>query len=76
MIVNTIAEAVREAEHRKQKIALFHYQVLIHAEELRGVDAVEFHKEIKVPTTYATEFRKMISLAELMEEQGATIKKN
>jgi uncharacterized protein (DUF924 family) len=73
MIVKAIAEAVHEAEQSKQKIAMFHYQVLIHAEELRGVDAVEFCKEIKVPTTYATEFRKMISLAELMKEQGATI---
>jgi len=76
MIVKTIAEAVHEAEQRKNKIAMFLYQVLIHAEELRGVDAEEFCKEIKVPVSYATEFRKMISLAALMEEQGATINKN
>jgi hypothetical protein len=76
MIVKAIAEAVHEAEQRKNKIAMFLYQVLIHAEELRGVDAEEFCKEIKVPVSYATEFRKMISLAALMEEQGATINKN
>lgn len=76
MLVKAIAEAVHEAEHKKNKIAMFLYQVLIHAEELRGVNAEEFCKEIKVPTSYATEFRKMISLAALMGEQGASIKKN
>lgn len=73
MIVKAIAEAVHEAEQRKQKIAMFLYQVLIHAEDLRGVDAEEFCKEIKVPSSYASEFRKMISLAELMEDQGVKI---
>jgi hypothetical protein len=75
MIVKAIEEAVHEAERRKNKIAMFLYQVLIHAEELRGVDAEEFCKEIKVPASYATEFRKMISLAALMQEQGTIIKK-
>lgn len=75
MFVKAIAEAVQEAEQKKNKIAMFLYQVLIHADELRGVNAEEFCKEIKVPTSYATEFRKMISLAALMKEQGVTIKK-
>lgn len=57
-----------------KKIAMFHYQVLIHAEELEGVDPVEFCKEIGVPETYATEFRKMLSLGSLMKDLGVTIK--
>jgi hypothetical protein len=73
MIVQAISDAVHEAERDKKKIAMFHYQILIHADELRGVDAAEFCREIKMPTSYATEFRKMISLAELMKEQGTTI---
>jgi len=75
MIVQAIADAIHEAERENKKIAMFHFQVLIHANELRGVDAVEFCKEIKVPASYATEYRKMLSLAALMEEQGATINK-
>lgn len=76
MIVKEIGEAVHEAEIKKNKIAMFLYQILIHADELRCVDAVEFCKEINVPESYATEYRKMLSLAALMKEQGATIKKD
>jgi hypothetical protein len=75
MVVKEIAEAVQEAEREGKKVAMLHYQILIHADELRGVDALEFCKEIKVPASYATEYRKMLSLAELIKEQGAIIKK-
>lgn len=75
MIVKEIADAVHQAEREGKKIAMFHYQLLIHADELRGVNAVEFCKEIKVPESYATEYRKMLSLAQLMKEQGVTIEK-
>jgi hypothetical protein len=75
MIIKEIADAVCEAEKEGKKIAMFHYQVLTHAEELSGVDALEFCKEIKVPESYAIEYRKMLSLARLLKEQGATIKK-
>lgn len=76
MIITEIAEAVHNAEREGKKIAMFHYQILIHADELRGVDAIEFCNEINVPESYATEFRKMLSLAQLMKEQGATMKKD
>jgi hypothetical protein len=72
-MINEITRKVREAAHRGQKIAMFHYQVLVNAEKLKGLDAVTFCKDVGVPVTYATEFRKMISLAKLMKEQGSTI---
>lgn len=76
MIVKSIAEAVHKAERENKKIAMFHYQILIHADELRGMDVIQFCKEIEVPESYATEYRKMLSLAALMKEQGATINKH
>ena len=72
-MINEIARRVREAASGRQKIAMFHYLVLVNADKLKGLDAVAFCKDLGVPETYATEFRKMISLARLMKEQGATI---
>jgi hypothetical protein len=72
-MISEIARRVREAANGGQKIAMFHYLVLINAQQLKGLDAVAFCKDIGVPETYATEFRKMISLARLMKEQGASI---
>jgi hypothetical protein len=74
MIAKEIAETIQEAEREGKKVAMFHYQILIHADDLRGVNALDFCKEIKVPESFATEFRKMLSLAEIMKEQGAVIK--
>ena len=73
MAIEDIAAKVQGAETKKQKIAMFHYQILIHAQELKNVDATAFCKEIGVPETYATEFRKMLGLARLMEEQGVRV---
>lgn len=75
MIVKTIMDEVHKAEKENKKIAMFHYQILIHADELRGMDAVHFCREIKVPVSYAIEYRKMLSLATMMKEQGSIINK-
>jgi hypothetical protein len=72
-MIDEITRKVREAALGGQKIAMFHYQVLVNAEELKNLDAITFCKDVGVPETYATEFRKMISLARLMKEQGSTI---
>jgi hypothetical protein len=72
-MINEIARKVREAANSGHKIAMFHYLVLVNAEKLKSLDAVAFCKDLEVPETYATEFRKMISLARLMKEQGTTI---
>jgi hypothetical protein len=69
-MIDDIKAAVHDAAWSKRKIAMFHLQILKHANELEGVDPVAFCKELAVPATYATEFRKMLSLARLMKEQG------
>ena len=72
-MLQKIAVKVQEAAHDKKKIAMLHYQVLIHAEELNGVNPEDFCKEIGVSNKYATEFRKMLGLARLMRELGVKI---
>ena len=76
MVVTEIAEAVHNAEREGNKIAMFHYQILIHADELRGIDAIEFCNEINVPESYKIEYKKMLNLAQLMKEQGSSMKKD
>lgn len=72
-MITQMAKKIREAERGGQKIAMFHYLVLKNAEKLKGLDAVAFCRDVGVRESYATEFRKMISLAKLMKEQGSTI---
>ena len=72
-MIEQIKKAVHDAARQKQKIAMFHFQVLKNAAELEGMDPESFCKEIAVPSTYQTEFRKMIGLARLMSEQGARV---
>jgi hypothetical protein len=72
-MIDQIKTAVHDAARHNQKSAMFHFQVLKNAQELEGVNPVEFCKEIAVPATYQTEFRKMISLARLMKEQGVRL---
>lgn len=68
-----IREAIQSAAESGQKIAMFHYQVLANASALRPVDAVEFCRAVGVPLSYATEFRKMLALASLMQDQGVKL---
>ena len=69
-MTDDIKAAVHAAAGSKRKSAMFHLQILLHADELRDVDSVAFCKELAVPASYATEFRKMLNLARLMKEQG------
>jgi hypothetical protein len=73
MVIEEIAIKVRDAELSGQKIAMFHYQVLVNAEKLKNIDPVAFCNDLGVPESYATEFRKMLSLARLMKEQGVKV---
>jgi hypothetical protein len=72
-MIEHIAAKVRDAARTGHKIAMFHYQVLTNADALDGLDPVLFCRDIGVPETYATEFRKMISLSRLMKEEGVRI---
>ena len=68
-----MANESHQAANDNNKIAMFHLQVLRHAPELGNIDPVEFCRLTKVPESYATEFRKMISLARLLREKGLAI---
>ncbi len=72
-MLEEIKTQIHNAARRKHKIAMFHYQVLIHAHELADIDAVDFCKAVCVPESYAIEFRKMLSLDRLMDEEGSRI---
>jgi hypothetical protein len=71
-VIEEIKAAIHAAANANQKTAMFHLQVLTHADELMGIDPRGFCKEVSVSEAYATEFTKMIALARLMKEQGVT----
>lgn len=75
MTIKKIAEKIKEAEIKKQKIAMFHFQALIHAEKFQGVDATQFCRDVGIRDSFATEFRKMMSLAQIIKEEGYVLKK-
>ena len=72
-MIETIRQAVHKAAFEKQKIAMFHFQILKNAAALDSVDATSFCREIGVPNTYKTEFTKMLSLARVMRQQDVRI---
>jgi hypothetical protein len=72
-MIEEIARQVQEAARVNKKVAMFHYQVLINASELEGVDPAQFCRDIGVRPPFATEFRKMMNLAKLINEMGLTI---
>lgn len=72
-MIEDIRRAVHNAALDKQKIAMFHFQVLKNAAALEDVDPSSFCAEIGVPDTYKTEFTKMLGLARIMRQQGVRI---
>jgi len=72
--IQDISKKIADAASERNKIAMFHYQVLVNAEELRSINPVEFCREVNVPESYATEFLKMIKLASLMGDLRMAIK--
>lgn len=72
-MIQEIKKAVHDAVLANQKIAMFHFQVLKNAAELEDVNSVAFCNDIGVPQTYQTEFRKMLSLARVMKQQGVRL---
>ena len=65
--------AIEAAERDGQKIAMFHYQVLANAAQLRSVDPEEFCQWVGMSRSFATEFRKMLALARLMQDRGVRL---
>ena len=72
-MIEHIKQAILEAEASGQKMAMFHFQVLKNAGALESTDPKFFCKQVSVPESYATEFRKMLSLASVMHQQGLHI---
>ncbi len=68
--IEQIKAAVHGAAAKKQKLAMFHFQVLKNADDLADLNPKGFCKEVSVQDTWATEFRQMLALARLMKEQG------
>jgi len=69
-----IAMETQQAAKGSNKIAMFHFQVLKHAHELASTNLVEFFRTINVPLSYATESRKMLSLARLIRNKGMQLR--
>lgn len=68
-----IAREIRRAAEDNQKVAMLHFQVLTHARQLATTNAKEFCELVNIHASYATEVRKMLSLARLMGEKGVQI---
>lgn len=72
--IQKIAKDIEDASAIKNRSAMFHCAVLVHADELRGIDPHEFCKEVGVADSYATEFHKMLKVAEMLHHLGLEIK--
>lgn len=71
-----IAQAIAIAAQAREQSAMFHLQVLLNAAHLEGVKANDFCRLVGVDDNYATEFRKMMKVAELMDRQGIQLTRN
>ncbi len=69
-----IAKQIKMASLDRTKSAMFHFQVLKHADSLAGVNAVEFCRQVGMPDSFAIEFRKMLNVAQVMKQQKVEIK--
>lgn len=72
-MIEQIKQAIQEAEVSGQKMAMFHFQVLKNANALETTAPKLFCKQVGAPESYATEFRKMLSLARVIRQQGLHI---
>ncbi|MEA2551973.1 MAG: hypothetical protein QOJ65_149, partial [Fimbriimonadaceae bacterium] len=68
-----IKAEVESAAAHKQKVAMLHLQILLHADKLEGIPAEVFRDSLELPKSFITEFTQMMGLSRLMREQGFTI---
>jgi hypothetical protein len=73
-LLDNIKKEIAQAEMDRKKYAMFLYKVLVNAQQLRGEDPEHFCAYVNVPKTYATEFRKMMAVAALMDKMGKRIR--
>lgn len=74
--VETIKLALREAQAKREKTAVFHSQVLLNASQLKNLDPHEFCRNVGVTKAYHIEFRKMIAVARTLSEMGCSIQRD
>lgn len=65
-IKNEVAQAALE----KNKDAVNMYLVIKYADQLKGIDPIQFSEAIGRNHSYATEFRKAIKVAQVIKERG------
>ncbi|MCB1899413.1 MAG: hypothetical protein KDH16_08995 [Rhodocyclaceae bacterium] len=78
MFTKETAQAIKTAidnAPRNAYVAELHLQVIKYAEELRNVSGQEFCEEIKIPTSYGTEFKKMLKIAPRLKSAGLDVSK-
>ena len=68
-----IRAAIQEAATGGQKLAMFHFQVLMHAHAVATEDPTAFCRAVGVPDSYATEFRQMLAVSRVLQEQGVQL---
>jgi hypothetical protein len=65
-----IKDEVAKAALSKNKDAVNMYLVVKYAEQLKDIDPIEFVNLIGRNDSYATEFRKGLKLAQVIEDRG------
>ncbi|GEM_PF-6470734 len=51
-----IARKIREAARERNKMGMFHFQVLINAKQLEDVNPTDFCRAVGVPDSFTVEF--------------------
>lgn len=68
-----IAREISAAAANRGKAVMVHYQVLMNADQLRGVQAEEFCARVGIEPSWAIEFKKMLNLAQLLKDRGVSL---
>jgi len=74
-IVETIKLTLQIAQEKREKMAVFHSQVLLNADLLKNLDPHEFCRNVGVTKAYHIEFRKMIAVARTISKLGYSIRR-
>jgi hypothetical protein len=72
-MIEEIKRKIEQAEQEQKKLATFHLEILLHAEELSGYDPKQLCEDLGLPAPYATEFRQMLALSRLLQERSLSI---
>ncbi|MCB9981169.1 MAG: hypothetical protein H6860_02075 [Rhodospirillales bacterium] len=73
MNYSEIKEALSDAEQSRNKIAMFHFITLKHADDFIDEDPKAFCKAVGMQESYAAEFLKMRALYLLMKEKNLSL---